>query len=147
MHERLISASSATPALLLAGVAALAVPGGVGPAAAQENEQIVARMEFERMRLYSGPSVNYAILKQNALREVLALGFGPAQAMSLRDTRWRALGPSRIDAEDFSPSGRFAGRVSTIAIHPTDPNILLRGRRPGRGLEVRRRGRELDAAD
>ena len=127
MHERLISVSSATRVLLLAGVAALAVPGGVGPAAAQENEQIVARMEFERMRLYSGPGVNYAILKQNALREVLALGFGPAQAMSLRDTRWRALGPSRIDAEDFSPSGRFAGRVSTIAIHPTDPNILFVG--------------------
>ena len=118
-----MSVRDATRVLLLAGVAALAVPGGIGPAAAQENEQIWARMEFERMRLYSGPGVNYAILKQNALREVLALGFGAAQAMSLRDTRWRALGPSRIDAEN----GRFAGRVSTIAIHPTDPNILFVG--------------------
>ncbi len=112
---------------LLAAAAALAVCAAIHPAAAQENEQILARMEFERMRLYSGPAVNYTILKQNALREVLALGFGPARAMSLRETRWRAIGPSGIDAEDFSPGGRFAGRVSTIAIHPTDPNILYVG--------------------
>ncbi len=79
------------------------------------------------MRLYSGPGVNLAVLKQNALREVVALGFGAAQAMSLRDTRWRALGPTRINGEDFSPSGQFAGRASTIAIHPTDPDILYVG--------------------
>lgn len=123
----MISVSFATRAFLLAGAVALSVPVGNDPATAQENEQIRARMEFERMRLYSGPGVNLAVLKQNALRDVLALGFGAAQAMSLRDTRWRPLGPSRIDAEDFSPSGRFAGRVSTVAIHPTDPNILFAG--------------------
>ncbi len=127
LHLRAIRDASATRVLLVAGVAALALPASPRPGAAQENEQIVARMEFERMRLYSGPGVNYAVLKQNALREVLALGFGPAQAMSLRETRWRALGPSRIDAEDFSPGGRFAGRVSTIAIHPEDPNVLYVG--------------------
>ena len=116
-----------TRLLLPAGVVALAVAGGIRSATAQEAEQILARMEFERMRLYSGPGVNYAILKQNAFLAVEALGFAAARPMSLRDTRWRAIGPSRIDAEDFAPGGRFAGRVSTIAIHPADPNILFVG--------------------
>ena len=106
-------------------VAALgfALAGAVGPLAAQENEQILARMEYERMRLYSGPGVNYAVLNQNARRELFLLGFGPIQAMSLLDTRWRAIGPGRIEASN----GFFAGRVSAIAIHPTDPNILYVG--------------------
>ena len=124
---RLVIGAAAVARVVAACAAALVLFAGILPADAQENEQIRARMEFERMRLYSGPGVNYTVLKQNALREVLALGPAPAGATGLRDTRWRAIGPSRIDATDFSPSGQFAGRVSTIAIHPSDPNILYVG--------------------
>ena len=113
----------ALDAILLAAAAALVVSGPDRSVAAQENEQIRARMEFERMRLYSGPGVNYAILKQAARREMLALGVGAARPGSLLDTRWRQIGPTRIE----SWNGFFAGRVSTIAIHPTDPDILFVG--------------------
>ena len=112
----------AAAALAVAGLAlSVAVP--VRPVAGQENEQIRARMEFDRMRLYSGPGVNYAILKQEARREVLLLGFAADRPRSLLDTRWRQIGPTRIEAGN----GFFAGRVSTIAFHPTDPDILYVG--------------------
>ncbi|MYK65528.1 MAG: hypothetical protein F4022_03560 [Gemmatimonadetes bacterium] len=93
------------------------------PAAAQETEQILGRMEYERMRLYSGAERNLAVLLQNALRQKRAMPPGGVLPMGLVDNRWRALGPDRVNT-----NGVFtAGRVSTIAIHPTDMNILYAG--------------------
>lgn len=109
--------------LVLAIGACLAAAGPMPRAAAQENEQILARMEHARMRLHSGGRVDLAILKQSALGELLALGFDGAAPMSLMDTRWQPIGPERVSGS----SGEFAGRVSTIAIHPTDPNVIYIG--------------------
>ena len=93
------------------------------PAVAQENELILARMEYETIRLYSGGERNLAALLQDALRQKRAMPPGGILPMSLADTRWRALGPERVNS-----GGVFtAGRVSAIAIHPTDMNILYAG--------------------
>ena len=98
-------------------------PIGARPAFAQENEQIRGRMEYETMRLYSGGERNLAALLQSALRQKRAMPPGGVLPMSLADTRWRALGPDRV-----SDGGVFtAGRVSAIAIHPTDMNIVYAG--------------------
>ena len=109
--------------LVLAVGACLAASGPTPPAAAQENEQIVARMEHARMRLHSGGRVDLAILKQSALGELLALGFDGAVPMSLLDTRWQPIGPEKVSGS----SGDFSGRVSTIAIHPRDPDVVYAG--------------------
>ncbi|MYB99832.1 MAG: hypothetical protein F4X60_14950, partial [Gemmatimonadetes bacterium] len=105
---------------VLPALALMTVPR---PAAAQETEQILGRMEYERMRLYSGAERNLAVLLQSALRQKRAMPPGGILPMALVDTRWRALGPDRVNT-----NGVFtAGRVSTVAIHPTDMNILYAG--------------------
>ena len=109
--------------LALVTGACLAATGPMPRAAAQENEQILARMEYARMRLHSGGRVDLAVLMQSARREVLALAFDGAAPMSLLDTRWRPIGPERVRAT----TGDFAGRVSTIAVHPTDPAVIYIG--------------------
>ena len=110
-----------TPASTLLVLAASAVPR---PATAQESEQILGRMEYERMRLYSGAERNLAVLLQNALRQKRAMPPGGGiLPMSLVDTRWRALGPDRV----MTGTVATAGRVSAIAIHPTDMNIIYAG--------------------
>ena len=93
-------------------------------AIAQENEQILARMEFEQVRLYSGAERNLAALLQNALRQKRAMPPGGGiLPRGLVDTRWRALGPDRV----MDGTVATAGRVSAIAIHPTDMNIIYAG--------------------
>ena len=92
-------------------------------ASGQENEQILGRMEYDRIRLYSGAERNLAALLQEALRRKRAMPPGGVLPMGVVDTRWRALGPDRV-----SDGGVFtAGRVSAIAIHPTDMNIVYAG--------------------
>ncbi|MDE2795462.1 MAG: hypothetical protein OXL34_11640 [Gemmatimonadota bacterium] len=94
------------------------------PATAQESEQLLGRLEYERMRLYSGVERNLAVLLQNALRQKRAMPPGGGiMPMSLVDTRWRALGPDRVMYGGVAT----AGRVSAIAIHPTEMNILYAG--------------------
>lgn len=115
--------SPASRTLLLIAGAGLSATGGLPSAAAQENEQIRARMEYARMRLYSGPGADLAVLQQNARGELLALGFDGAAPFSLLNARWQPIGPTRVD----DGAGEFAGRVSAIAIHPTDPGILYIG--------------------
>ena len=110
--------------MLLLGLAVTALP----PAgAAQENEEIRARMEYERLRLYSGRGVDISGLLQSAHRRVQAMRGGGTMPMALADTRWRALGPERVDETGHMR----AGRVSAIAIHPRDPNILYAGAAQG----------------
>ena len=114
----------ATVASALLVLAAAAAPS---PATAQENDEILARMEYDRIRLYSGAELNLAALLQNALRQKRAMPPGGTLPMGLADTRWRPLGPGRV-----STGGVFtAGRVSTIAIHPTDMNIVYAGSAQG----------------
>ena len=101
----------------------LAASAALRPATAQENEQIRARMEYDRIRLYSGGERNLAILLQDALRQKRAMPPGGILPMGVVDTRWRALGPDRV----LTGTVATAGRVSAIAIHPTDMNILYAG--------------------
>lgn len=109
---------------LAPGFLALAAAAAPSAAAAQESEQILGRMEYERIRLYSGAERNLAALLQNALRQKRAMPPGGGiLPMALTDTRWRALGPDRV----MDGGAATAGRVSAIAIHPTDMNILYAG--------------------
>ncbi len=109
--------------LLAPALLALAAAAAPSPAAAQENEQILGRMEYERIRLYSGGERNLAALRLDALRRKAAMPPGGMPAMALVDTRWRALGPDRV----MTGGTATAGRVSAIAIHPTDMNIVYAG--------------------
>ncbi len=122
--------SAAIPLRLLASVAAFvatAVPVLPEDGVAQETEEIRARMEYDRLRLYSGFGVNLSDLLQNARQRVQAMRGGGPLPMSLMDTRWRASGPDRIDERGLAR----AGRVSAIAIHPRDPGILYVGAAQG----------------
>ena len=115
--------STAHTRLLTLASLALAAVGAPSAATAQENEQIRARMEYDRIRLYSGGERNLAVLLQDALRRKRAMPPGGTMPMALVDTRWRALGPDRVMTNGVAT----AGRVSAIAIHPTDMNILYAG--------------------
>lgn len=93
-------------------------------AAAQEEEQLRGRIEYERLRLYSGSAVDFAARLQIARSQVVGMrGFGPRQAVG-PGAPWRFIGPERIDDPR---SGPVAGRVSAIAIHPRDPAVLYIG--------------------
>ena len=110
----------------------LAMPGAVtvigpAPAHAQETEDIRARMEFDRMRVYSGTGINLSERLQFARRRVEAMAGAGPYPMSLRSSRWRALGPDRTDSYGQSTSGR----VSAIAIHPHNPSIVYIGAAQG----------------
>ena len=110
-------------ALLLSCAALLHPVVGPRPVFAQETEDILARMEYDRLRLYSGSGVNLSERLQFARRRVEAMaGTGP-YPMSVRSSRWRALGPDRTENRGFWTSGR----VSAIAIHPRNPDIIYIG--------------------
>lgn len=111
--------------LLLAAAHALVVP----PAATAqgENDEILARMEYDRLRLYSGPGVNLAEALQLAREEVAVMVPTGPYPSSMISSRWTSLGPELTDAFGYPTSGR----VSTIAIHPQDPNIIYIGAAQG----------------
>lgn len=100
---------------------------GPGPAFAQETEDILARMEYDRLRLYSGGGVNLSERLQFARQRVEAMASAGPYPMSLRSTRWRSLGPDRTD----SYGNWTSGRVSAIAIHPRNPDIIYIGAAQG----------------
>ena len=122
--------SSGTPAahvrrFRLVALAALALPAVGAPAAgiAQENDEILARMEYDRMRLYSGPGRNLAVLLQRARLQKLAMPPVRGLPTALVSTTWRALGPDRVT----SGATVTAGRVSAVAIDPDDSDIIYAG--------------------
>lgn len=110
-------------ALLLQGVAWPNSAIGPGSVFAQETEDILARMEYDRLRLYSGGAVNLSERLQFARRRVEAMAGAAPYPMSLRSSRWRALGPDRTD----SRGNWTSGRVSAIAIHPRNPDVVYIG--------------------
>ena len=120
MRARRVVARWGSTAFLTGLAALLLTPGG----AAQEEEQLRGRMEYERVRLYSGGATDIAARLQIARRQVMAVrGFGPRRARG-PGAPWRFIGPEQID----DPwSGPMAGRVSAIAIHPTNPAVLYIG--------------------
>ncbi len=108
-------------------VPALAAAWHPAIVAAQDTEEIQARMEFDRVRLYSGGPVNIAERRQLArLRVEAMVGASPYPASAL-SRRWRPLGPDRTDAFGHWMSAR----VSTVAIHPRDPDIVYIGAAQG----------------
>ena len=93
-----------------------------GAAAQEEEEDLEGREEYERLRLYSGRSVNVAALMLDARRQAMALRGGIGVS-------WRELGPGSID-ERFRRT-RTAGRISAVAIHPRNPDIIYIGAAQG----------------
>ena len=95
---------------------------------AQETEEIRLRMEYDRLRLYSGIPVNFAERLQLARMQALALpSAGPPGAAGAATRQWRALGPTRT----LAGSQATSGRVSTIAIDPRDPAVVYIGAAQG----------------
>ena len=114
-------------AVLLQGLVLPSPVMGPRAALAQETEDILARMEYDRLRLYSGVGVNLSERLQFARQRVEAMvGTGP-YPMSVRSSRWRVLGPDRTD----SWGAWTSGRVSAIAIHPRNPDIVYIGAAQG----------------
>lgn len=109
--------------LLRMAVALFAALGTPAGASAQENDEILARMEYDRLRLFSGPGRNLAALRHRAYLDKLAMPPVGALPTALTSTNWRALGPDRVR----SGSALTAGRVSAVAIHPEDPDIIFAG--------------------
>ena len=105
--------------LLLALVAVGAPSAGI----AQENDEIRARMEFDRMRLYSGLERNLAALLQRARLQKLAMPPIGVLPTGLTSTSWRALGPDQVR----DGGNTTAGRVSVVAVHPDDEEIIYAG--------------------
>ena len=94
---------------------------------AQDTEEIRARMEYDRLRLYSGGPVDIAERRQLARLRVEAMVGGAPHPASALSRRWRPLGPDRTDS-----FGRWtSGRVSAVAIHPRDPAIVYIGAAQG----------------
>lgn len=106
--------------LVVLGLVTIALPGA---ASGQVEEDIGGRIEYERLRFYSGPNVNIAELLLTARRQVLAMGTGGVVPSMAEGMRWRPLGPDRVEEEGWVR----AGRVSGIAIHPRNPDILYVG--------------------
>ncbi len=81
-----------------------------------------AREGYYALRLYSGGSVNLsaALARARGLRPALPSAPGAASILS---PRWRALGPEGTR----SHGNRTSARVSSIAIHPTNPNVIYIG--------------------
>ena len=109
------------PTLALPVLAVLVLFSG---AAAQEDDQLRGRIEYERLRLYSGSATDFAARLQIARRQVIGMrGFGPRRQRG-PGAPWRFIGPEQID----DPwRGTVAGRVSAIAIHPRNPAVLYIG--------------------
>ena len=108
---------------LLLAILSLALPSA---ATAQEEDQLLARIEYERLRLYSGRAVDVAARMRIVREQAKALR--AAGALGAPAFPWRSLGPEQVD----DPwRGEVAGRVSAIAIHPRDPNILYVGAAQG----------------
>lgn len=89
---------------------------------AQEEEGVLAREAYRGLRVYSGDGVNLSELLARARRTARALPSAPGSA-SLLSPRWRSLGPAGTD----SYGNRTSARVSSIAIHPTNPDIIYIG--------------------
>ena len=111
--------------LLSLCAALLAVTAVPSAGTAQENDEILARMEFDRLRLYSGPAPgrSLAALLQMARLRKLAMPPGGRLPTAMASNTWRALGPDRV-----TDRGRLtAGRVSAVAIHPEDGDVIFAG--------------------
>ena len=116
--------------MLLLLVLLAATPAVVLPPAATaqgETDEILARMEHERLRLYSGVGVDLAEALQIAREEVAAMVPTGPYPSSMISSQWSSLGPDLTD----SFGNPTSGRVSTIAIHPEDPNIIYIGAAQG----------------
>ena len=112
---------------LLAGIVLVAMVPHFATAQDETVEGIIARMEYDRLRLYSGIGVNLAERLQLARRQVAAMvGAGPYPS-SMISPRWSSLGPDRTDSFGWQTSGR----VSAIAIHPRNPNTIYIGAAQG----------------
>lgn len=123
------------PAALPLGLCLLILPTVAGAQDTEEHERILARLEYERIRTYSGRGVDVSSRMRLAREQAIALRRIAARGAA--STPWRALGPTQIDDPWVGP---VAGRVSTIAIHPHDPAVLYIGGAQGGVWRTENRG-------
>ncbi|MDE2973840.1 MAG: hypothetical protein OXU64_03805 [Gemmatimonadota bacterium] len=98
--------------------------GGLPPAGvAQQLEGVRARMEYDRIVRYSGPGRNLSVLRQRAHARVSAMRGSGMMRMGGAGLRWRPLGPERRAYGSFM----VTGRVTAIAVHPEDNDIVYAG--------------------
>ncbi len=123
--SRYVGQMSNRPIAVLFALGSLVTPVAITAQDIGEVEQILARIEYERIRTYSGRGVDVAarirIVREQA-RALRAFGARGAGVVP-----WRPLGPDQVDSWGYPT----AGRVSAIAIHPRDPDILYVGAAQG----------------
>ena len=119
----------------LLGLALLGLPATAAAQDTDEGERILARLEYERLRTYSGRGVDISARMRIARERVMALRRIAPQGVP--GARWRPLGPTQIDDPR---RGQVAGRVSTIAIHPRNPAVVYIGAAQGGVWKTENRG-------
>ena len=120
---------------ILLGLALLGLPAAAAAQDTDEGERILARLEYERLRTYSGRGVDISARMRIARERVTALRRIAPQGVP--GARWRPLGPTQIDDPWH---GQVAGRVSTIAIHPRNPAVIYIGGAQGGVWKTENRG-------
>ena len=120
---------------ILLGLALLGLPATAAAQDTDEGERILARLEYERLRTYSGRGVDISARMRIARERVTALRRIALQGVP--GARWRPLGPTQIDDPWH---GQVAGRVSTIAIHPRNPAVIYIGGAQGGVWKTENRG-------
>ncbi len=122
-------------AALLLGFALVTLPTNLAAQDTDEGERILARLEYDRLRTYSGRGVDISARMRIARERVMALR--RIAARGAFSVPWRPLGPAPINDPGY---GQVAGRVSTIAIHPRNPAVVYIGGAQGGVWKTENRG-------
>jgi photosystem II stability/assembly factor-like uncharacterized protein len=126
--------------LLLAGmamiIAVLASDSGAAQSPQPPGRKYQEWLYFHQPRAYPGdtiPSGAYAAARQQYMR---AFGRVPGQAApAINQNTWNPIGPAPITNTGWNPtnSGQFnqSGRINSIAINPSNPNVIYIGAATG----------------
>ena len=121
------SAAKAAVALAVVLVPVLFLASPARSVAAQQTENVVERMEHDHRRFQSGIPVNVTerlMLARRQMQAMIGAASHPASALS---RRWRPLGPDRV----VTGGSTVSGRVSALAIHPRNRDIIYVGAAQG----------------
>jgi photosystem II stability/assembly factor-like uncharacterized protein len=109
--------------LALAGLA-FCLPGAQAYAQEEEDDHARRRWEwfFQQRAFPFGAIPAGALDRARTQLAALRLSFSAARVPPIAGTRWQAIGPRAIPT-----SGTSIGRISTVAVHPTNANLLYVG--------------------
>lgn len=123
------SAAKAAVSLAAVFVPLLFLASTARSMAAQQTENVVERMEHDRRRFLSGSPVNVTerlLIARQQMQAMIGSGSYPASVLS---RRWQPLGPDRVISGQSG--SRVSGRVSALAIHPRDRDVIFIGAAQG----------------